>query len=79
MYGAFRVKSRKKDRCVYERELDGQVYLVDCSLGAAPCKAFPLDGRWELVYDTLGKSGNPDRLQGYQARIWKKAAGTAPA
>ena len=78
VYGAFRVRSRKKDRFVYERELDGQVYLVDCNLGAIPCKAFALKGRWELVYDTLDKNSGRDRLQGYQARIWRKAADTAP-
>ena len=79
VYGAFRVKSRKKDRFVYTRELDGEAYLVDCNLGAAPCKAFPLDGRWEPVYDTLASGGSPERLEGYQARIWKRPADAAPA
>ncbi|MDE6260027.1 MAG: alpha-glucosidase [Oscillospiraceae bacterium] len=79
VYGTFRVRSRKKDRFVYERELDGQTYLVDCNLGAASCKAFPLEGRWELVYDTQAKDGGRERLQGGQARIWKKAADTVPS
>lgn len=74
VYGTFRVRGRKKDRFVYERELDGQTYLVDCNLGAAPRKAFPLEGRWELVYDTQAKDSGRERLQGYAARIWKKAA-----
>lgn len=74
VYGTFRVRNRKKDRFVYERELDGQTYLVDCNLGAAPRKAFPLEGRWELVYDTQAKDSGRERLQGYAARIWKKAA-----
>lgn len=79
VYGTFRVRSRRKNRFVYQRELDGETYLVDCNLGAAPCKAFPLEGRWELVYDTQPTSGSRERLAGYGARVWRKAADTAPA
>ena len=79
VYGTFRVRSRRKNRFVYQRELDGETYLVDCNLGAAPCKAFPLEDRWELVYDTQPTSGSRERLAGYGARVWRKAADTAPA
>ncbi|MBD5117741.1 MAG: alpha-glucosidase [Clostridiales bacterium] len=74
VYGTFCVRGRKKDRFVYERELDGERYLVDCNLGAAPRKAFPLEGRWELVYASEPQDGDQKKMRGYEARIWKKAA-----
>lgn len=79
VYGAFRVLSRRKDRFVYARALDGQVYVVDCNLGPKPCLAFPLKGRWKTVYDTV-RTGNAEgkkralkgkMLEGYEARILK--------
>ena len=78
VYGSFRVRGRKRDRFVYERGLDGQTYLVDCNLGAAPRKAFSPEGRWELVYGTHAGGGERKQLRGYEARVWKKAAGADP-
>lgn len=85
VYGSFRVLCRKKNRFVYARALEGRVYVVDCNLGRKPCPAFPLKGRWRIVYDTAGR-GKKERevaanvavhtqkagsgvLQGYEARI----------
>lgn len=74
VYGKFRVRSRRRDRFVYERELDGQRYLVDCNLGTRPCRAFPVQGRWRLVYDSAPQGRGREKLQGYEARIWEKTA-----
>lgn len=63
VYGAFHVLCRRKNRFVYARALEGRVYVVDCNLGRKPCPAFPLKGRWKIVYDT--------------ARREKKERGTA--
>ena len=75
VYGDFRVLSRKKNRFVYERALGNEVYLVDCNLGKKPCRAYANTGRqWELIYDTAemkGTVGATERLQGYEARIWR--------
>lgn len=70
IYGAFRVRSRRKDRFVYERELEGERWLVDCNLGCRPRRAFAPEGRWELAYDSM--PGEGETLQGYQARIWRE-------
>jgi len=70
IYGAFRVRSRRKDRFVYERELKGEHWLVDCNLGSGPCRAFAPEGQWELAYDSV--PGQGETLQGYQARIWRE-------
>lgn len=76
VYGEFRVLSRKKNRFVYERVLGNEVYLIDCNLGKKPCRAYVSAGRQcELIYDTAepkGTGGAAERLQGYEARIWKK-------
>ena len=74
VYGAFRVRDRRKGRFAYERELDGERYLVDCNLGPRPRRAFPLEGRWELVYASAARNGDEKELRGYEARIWKKTA-----
>lgn len=79
VYGTFRVLCRRKDRFVYARALDRRVYVVDCNLGPKPCLAFPLKGRWKLVYDTVraGSAEGEKRasrgkvLEGYEARILK--------
>lgn len=76
VYGSFCVLNRKKNRFTYERELDGQRYLVDCNLGARPCRAFPTQGQWELAYDSTPQNRDWNRLRGYQARIWKRAVAT---
>ena len=57
VYGAFRVLNRQKDRFVYARKLGDRIYVVDCNLGAKPCRAYQVRGRKELVYDTVNKSG----------------------
>ena len=75
VYGTFRVRDRRKGRFAYERGLEGRRYLVDCNLSARPCKAFPLQGPWELVYDSAAKGGDLARLEGYGARVWKKSDG----
>ena len=75
IYGTFRVRCKKKNRFVYERALDGQRCLVDCNLGTASRKAFPLQSQWSLLYDTAPGNGDPSVLTGYQARIWTCADG----
>lgn len=76
VYGSFRVRSRRKNRFVYERALSGELYLIDCNLGKKPCRAYGNDGRqWELIFDTAETAGHrnaADCLQGYEARIWKQ-------
>lgn len=74
VYGTFQVLNRKRDRFTYRRELDGQAWVVDCNLGAAARRAFPLKGRWELAYDSAPGGGDRGRLCGYEARIWTDAA-----
>lgn len=81
VYGDFRVLNRRKNRFVYQRTGKKTVYIIDCNLGSRPCRAFALQGQWELVYG-LGKAGNggPERNQfrdtkklgGYEARIWRR-------
>ena len=85
VYGGFRVLSRKKNRFVYERKLGERTFLVDCNLGAVPCRAYPLREDWKLVYDTeeteegtsvghggTGRRGDRKLLEVYGARIWRK-------
>lgn len=76
IYGSFRVRNRKKGRFTYERELNSQRYLVDCNLGGQCCRAFQLRGRWELVYDSASRGGDPGILRGYEARIWRSVGET---
>ena len=75
VYGSFLVRSRKKNRFVYERALENEVYLIDCNLGKEPCKAYVSAGKqWELIYDTIKAAGDgepSEKLQGYEARIWR--------
>lgn len=69
VYGKFRVLCRRKNRFTYARSLGGKVFVVDCNLGDKPCLAFPLKGRWKVVYDTVGTGKT---LQGYEARILER-------
>lgn len=80
IYGRFCVKSRARDRFVYERRLGGRVYLADCNLGETPCREYPLKRKRKLVYDTdsavmTGGSAayrkKRGMLAGYEARIWR--------
>ncbi|MBD5396434.1 MAG: alpha-glucosidase [Lachnospiraceae bacterium] len=72
VYGDFQVLSKKKDRFVYTRKLGAKTYIVDCNLGAKPCRAYEMKGCRRLVYDTLQPSEREVRkLQGYEARIWQ--------
>ena len=45
---------------MYARALEGQVYVVDCNLGAKPCMAFRLKERCKIVYDTV-RTGKEER------------------
>lgn len=73
VYGSFRVVDRGKNRFAYERELDGERWLVDCNLGPHFCKAHPMmDGGWTLVYDSAPPKDRRENLRGYEARIWKQ-------
>lgn len=72
VYGTFRVLCRRKNRFVYERALEGKVFVIDCNLGEKPVRAYPLKGKWRVVYDTVpgkDKAGRGRMLQGYEARI----------
>ena len=72
VYGTFRVLCRKKNRFVYERALEGKVFVIDCNLGEKPVRAYPLKWKWKIVYDTVpgrDKAGRGRMLQGYEARI----------
>lgn len=72
VYGTFRVLCRKKNRFVYERALEGKAFVIDCNLGEKPIRAYPLKGKWKIVYDTVpgrDKAGRGRMLQGYEARI----------
>lgn len=80
VYGRFCVKSRARNRFVYERRLGGRVYLVDCNLGETPCREYPLKQKRKLVYDTDsavmagGRTAYRKKrgmLAGYEARIWR--------
>lgn len=72
VYGDFQVLNKRKDRFVYTRKLGAKTYIVDCNLGAKPCKAYEMKGCRRLVYDTLQPSEREIRkLQGYEARIWQ--------
>ena len=79
VYGSFRVLDSRKDRFVYERRLGNRVYVVDCNLGAKPCRAYQIKGQRKLVYDTVRRSGRtaanavPDRAAG----IARERAGSA--
>lgn len=70
VYGTFRVLCRKKDRFVYARTYNGQVYVIDCNLGKKPCAAFFLKGQWKIIYSTNRAEGR--MLEGYGARIYKR-------
>ncbi|MDE6965119.1 MAG: alpha-glucosidase, partial [Lachnospiraceae bacterium] len=50
VYGTFRVLCRRKNRFVYERALEGKVFVIDCNLGEKPVRAYPLKGKWRVVY-----------------------------
>ena len=67
VYGSFRILSRRKDRFVYVRALEGQTFVVDCNLSPRPCRPYRLKGRWRLVYDTL-QTCPPKRLSGQGKR-----------
>lgn len=67
VYGSFRVLSRRKDRFVYVRALEGRTFVVDCNLSPRPCRPYRLRGRWRLVYDTL-QTCPPKRLNGQGKR-----------
>lgn len=61
-----------KDRFVYARKLGDRAYVVDCNLGAKSCRAFPVKGKGELVYDTVRTGKRAVKaLEGYEARIWR--------
>lgn len=73
VYGDFKVVNRKKDRFTYERTLDGESYLIDCNLGARPCRAQTRQGSWEKVYDTVMQTDTDSSvLAGYEACIWRR-------
>ncbi|MBD5460861.1 MAG: alpha-glucosidase [Lachnospiraceae bacterium] len=80
VYGDFRVLRKKKDRFVYERSMGDRTYLIDCNLNRRPCRAFPLHGQWETVFDTSSSTaGKPaadgtseKSLPGYGARIMRR-------
>lgn len=74
VYGDFKVVNRKKDRFTYERTLDGESYLIDCNLGAKPCRAQKRQGSWEKIYDTavLTDGAESSTLAGYEACIWRR-------
>lgn len=80
IYGDFRVLCKKKDRFVYERSMGERTYLIDCNLSRRPCRAFPLQGQWEAVFDTssseagknAGDGTNAKSLPGYGARIMRR-------
>lgn len=74
VYGDFKVVNRKKDRFTYERTLDGESYLIDCNLGARPCRAQTRQGSWEKIYDTavLTDGAESSTLAGYEACIWRR-------
>lgn len=62
IYGDFRVLNKKKGRFVYERSFGERVFLIDCNLEAKPCRAFPLKGQPQILYDTEQENGgNSDR------------------
>lgn len=71
IYGSFRVLDQGKNRFAYERELDGERWLIDCNLGPHFCKAYPAAGGWTLVYDSAPLRERRENLRGYEARIWK--------
>ena len=74
VYGDFKAVNRKKDRFTYERTLDGESYLIDCNLGARPCRAQTRQGSWEKVYDTAASADGAENstLTGYEACIWRR-------
>ena len=73
VYGDFKVVNRKKDRFTYERTLDGESYLIDCNLGARPCRAQKRQGSWEKVYATVTQTDTDSSvLAGYEACIWRR-------
>ncbi len=44
----------------------------DCNPGAKPCRAFPVKGKGELVYDTVSTGKRAVKVpEGYEARIWR--------
>lgn len=74
VYGDFKVVNKRKDRFAYERTLDGECYLIDCNLGARPCKAQKRQGSWEKIYDTAASAGGTENftLARYEACIWRR-------
>ena len=73
VYGDFKAVNRKKDRFTYERTLDGESYLIDCNLGARPCRAQKRQGSWEKVYATVTQTDTDSSvLAGYEACIWRR-------
>ena len=69
IYGEFEVLNKKKNRFVYRRFEGSREYIIDCNLNKDTCKAYCLNGEYELVYTTRGSG---EKLTSYEARIWKK-------
>ena len=67
LYGDFKVLSAKKDRFVYTREDDHEIYLIDLNLGKDEKRPYPSDG-----YEPLLTSGSDTMLTAYEARIYRR-------
>ena len=72
VYGTFSVINRKKDRFVYERELNGVSYIVDCNLSTQMKIAHVMTNEYHMVFPQTISCDNLARLHPYEARIWMK-------
>lgn len=71
VYGTFILLDDDKDRFVYEREDDDELFLMDMNLGTIRRNPYLKLGQtdWKLVYDSY--SNEDDKLRAYEVRIWK--------
>lgn len=70
VYGEFKVLDKKNDCFTYARCLNDSTYIVDCNLGKEHRKAYKVGEEYRLIYPE--KPENPNVLDAYEARIWKK-------
>ncbi len=69
IYGSFTLLSKKKDRFVYERALDGDSFIIDCNLGKKKQKIYKVPIGYKPVFVAGAKA---DTLNPYGVIIWKK-------
>ncbi|MCR5033457.1 MAG: alpha-glucosidase [Lachnospiraceae bacterium] len=79
IYGEFEVLNRKKDRFVYKRWDDTDVFVIECNLGRKEIRPVFTGKLSRLVFRTADYDGMPLHTLGpYEIRIWKKTTSCLP-